>query len=220
MISFVFPTRARHDIFRNTIQHMLEHCDSTNNFEIIIKIDEDEDAQFYADILCKLNHKIIQADRGRGYIDLMYPCNMVATMSSGEYIWVFGDDLDIQTPGWDTKIIRYGNEQKQVFRNGIFFMYALDTARRKPMMGFPIVPRKFVDLLGFLYKDEHGDSFTTTIAIHLDRAVILRDLILGHNRSRRWGGYSKQEIESTKKKPFDRLDAIGIAEYLLKDQLA
>lgn len=218
MISLVFPTRCRQDVFTDTIKHLVDNCANTNNFEIIIKIDEDDDIEFYIEALSSLKYKVIQAPRGRGYLDIIYQANIAITMACGDYIWSFGDDLIIHSKNWDEVITTTGQQQKEVFSNGIFFMYALNPERRKSMMGFPIVPRAFVDRLGFFFKDEHGDSFIATIANYMNRGIILHDLIMFHSRECRWGGHTREEITELTKdhRPFNKQDAIEIADRYLK----
>jgi hypothetical protein len=71
----------------------------------------------------------------------------------------WNDDAVMETQGWDTEIMKY---------QGQFKLLAVHTHKDHPYSIFPIVPRKWFELLGYLSPHSVGDAWLSQQAYMLD----------------------------------------------------
>jgi hypothetical protein len=95
----------------------------------------------------------------RGYIRLNEYVNKMAESTSADWFIVWNDDAVMQTQDWDQEIVKY---------QGQFKLLAFRTHRDHPYSIFPIVPKAWYDLLGYISPHQLSDAWTSQTAYMLD----------------------------------------------------
>jgi hypothetical protein len=85
--------------------------------------------------------------------------NKLAAKVDADWIVIWNDDAIMETQGWDTEILKY---------NGKFRLLAFHTHNDHPYSIFPIVPRKWLDLLGYLSPHQISDAWLSQQAYMLN----------------------------------------------------
>jgi hypothetical protein len=94
-----------------------------------------------------------------GYIRLHIYNNMMAKQARGDWFVIWNDDAIMQTPGWDTVIRDH---------DGQFRLLAFHTHNDHPYSIFPILPRKWYDILGYISPHPTQDGWLSQQAYMLD----------------------------------------------------
>jgi hypothetical protein len=94
-----------------------------------------------------------------GYIRLNEYVNELARKSDARWLVFWNDDAVMETQGWDTEIMKHDGE---------FKLLAFHTHNDHPYSIFPIVPRKWLDLLGYLSPHQISDAWLSQQAYMLD----------------------------------------------------
>ena len=94
-----------------------------------------------------------------GYIRLNEYVNELARKSDARWLVFWNDDAVMETEGWDTEIMKW---------EGKFRLLAFHTHNDHPYSIFPIVPRKWLDLLGYLSPHQISDAWLSQQAYMLD----------------------------------------------------
>ena len=94
-----------------------------------------------------------------GYIQLHVYNNQLAEKTNSHWLVIWNDDAIMQTSGWDTEIMKY---------QGDFKLLAFHTHRDHPYSIFPVVPRPWYDLLGYISPHSAQDAWLSQQAYMLD----------------------------------------------------
>ncbi len=94
-----------------------------------------------------------------GYIRLNEYVNELALNSDASWLVFWNDDAVMETQDWDKEIIKHEGE---------FKLLAFHTHHDHPYSIFPIVPRKWLDLLGYLSPHQISDAWLSQQAYMLD----------------------------------------------------
>lgn len=152
-ISILLPTRNRFEHCSDFIKSAIELASEPESIEILIKVDNDD-----KNTMDNLNNFPFQenlifvfGDRMMGYDSLPDFMNMLYEKSSGDWLYLAGDDSIIVTKNWDELFYKYDNQfvclnHLPAYPNGETF-------------NFPIISRKIADLLGHVTKAVFFDSY-------------------------------------------------------------
>ena len=94
-----------------------------------------------------------------GYIRLNEYVNELARNSDARWLVFWNDDAVMETQDWDAEIMKW---------DGQFKLLAFRTHNLHPYSIFPIVPRKWLDLLGYLSPHQISDAWLSQQAYMLD----------------------------------------------------
>jgi hypothetical protein len=94
-----------------------------------------------------------------GYENLHRYVNDLAAHSTGSWMFFWNDDAFMQTQDWDSIICGY---------TGQFKLLSVHTHNEHPYSIFPIVPRKWHDLVGHLSQHSLNDAWLSQVAYLLD----------------------------------------------------
>jgi hypothetical protein len=94
-----------------------------------------------------------------GYIRLNEYVNELARKSDARWLVFWNDDAVMETGGWDQEIMTHDGE---------FKLLAFHTHNDHPYSIFPIVPRKWLDLLGYLSPHQISDAWLSQQAYMLN----------------------------------------------------
>ena len=110
--------------------------------------------------------------------------NILADKAKGELLCLMGDDVIIETPGWDIKI----EEEAKKYKDNIFVITQNDGISDKNNLGcpHPIVHKRWKEILGFfmppMFMHRYLDTYTMGLAKELGRYIQLPDVIFAHNK--------------------------------------
>jgi len=154
MVSIILPTRGR----VTKLKESLESLYSTGkDFELLIGADRDDKATIDF-IVENYPAKMLVVER-LGYLKLHEYVNDLSLLAKGKWLFLWNDDCIMHTKDWDKEI----NKQKgfKVFcpRSNQFGYVPTESNL------FPIVPRKWIELLGHFSLSPHNDSWVQHVAL-------------------------------------------------------
>jgi hypothetical protein len=94
-----------------------------------------------------------------GYVNLHKYNNAMAKQTNSDWLVIWNDDAVMETQDWDRVIMSYQGE---------FKLLSFKTHRMHPYSIFPIVPRKWYDLLGYISPHPTQDGWVSQQAYMLD----------------------------------------------------
>lgn len=165
-IAILLPTRGRDGMLERSIKSLFELADDPKRIQLMLAFDKDDTlgiGHFVNHIQPWLDST--DADyhamefEPLGYIRLNQYVNALAANSDAKWLVFWNDDAVMQTQGWDTTIMSYQDQ---------FKLLAFHTHQDHPYSIFPIVPRAWFDLLGYLSPHQISDAWLSQQAYILD----------------------------------------------------
>ena len=178
-ISILLPTRGRTTALETSVMSLLEQCSDPARIELLLSFDEDdtESSQWFLDHLAPK----IQAAGGRytcwssprlGYIRLNEYVNFLAGHAQGNWLMFWNDDAVMKTKNWDREICVH---------DGQFYVLRMPTHREHPYAIFPILPRAWYELFGYISPHQISDAWVSQMAYLLD---IMRNILVAVEHDR------------------------------------
>lgn len=165
-ISILLPTRGRTDALDRSIMSLINLASSPKNLQFVIAFDNDDKASsthFVDSIASKIN------DAGAkytclefapmGYIRLNEYVNKCAKVATGDWLMFWNDDAFMESAGWDKEIVKH---------TGKFCCLRMPTHQEHPYAIFPIVPKQWYELFGYLSAHQISDAWISQISYMLD----------------------------------------------------
>jgi hypothetical protein len=168
-ISILLPTRGRTEQLKRSINSLIDLANDPGNIEWCLGFDSDDRASF--DYFSEHILPTIQSHGGKficiefaplGYGKLNEYVNFLAKNSHAPWMVFWNDDAVMKTQDWDVTISSYGDQ---------FCLQAFDTHNKHPYSIFPIVPRKWLELVGHLSLHPLNDAWLSQIAWMLDKVI-------------------------------------------------
>lgn len=168
-ISILLPTRGRTDQLDRSISSLIDLAKNPKSIEWLFGFDKDDQDSyqyFQQKILPKIEatggtYTVMQFEP-LGYVKLNQYVNTLALNSKGRWMVFWNDDAIMETQDWDATIAAQGDR---------FCLQAFDTHRQHPYSIFPIVPRKWLEIIGHLSLHHLNDAWLSQIAWMLDIMV-------------------------------------------------
>lgn len=165
-IAVLLPTRGRTDALSRSVLSLINRCVMQDRVQIIFGFDTDDDIgkQHFAKELQpwldeKKVHYLAMEFEPLGYERLNEYVNALGAASSADWLFFWNDDAIMESTGWDREILKHTGE---------FKLLAVHTHRDHPYSIFPIVPRAWMEQLGYLSPHALTDAWTSQIAYKLD----------------------------------------------------
>lgn len=165
-IAILLPTRGRDGMLERSVKSVIELADDPSRVQIMFGFDSDDTVgtTYFIEQLqpwLDLNDVAYTAMtfEPMGYIRLNEYVNELARNSDARWLVFWNDDAVMETQGWDTTIMSHEGE---------FKLLAFHTHRDHPYSIFPIAPRKWLDLLGYLSPHQISDAWLSQQAYMLD----------------------------------------------------
>ena len=178
-IAILLPTRGRADSLERSIRSLVNNADNIGRVQLMFGFDNDDE------IGVKHFEEVVQPylDKNRveytamsfnpmGYIRLNEYVNELAKASDARWLVFWNDDAIMHSKSWDTSIMKY---------EGQFKLLAFDTHNKHPYSIFPIAPRAWLDLLGYLSPHQISDAWLSQQAYMLD-IMERTDISVEHDR--------------------------------------
>jgi hypothetical protein len=165
-VSILLPTRGRTDALRRSVQSLVDTVADPESVEILFGFDEDDVASsswFIDELAPELDQAGITYTQMEfepmGYVRLNEYVNALAAAAAGRWLMFWNDDAVMETSGWDREIIQH---------DGHFRVLRMPTHRDHPYAIFPIVPREWHALFGYVSAHQISDAWVSQIAYMLD----------------------------------------------------
>ena len=179
-IAVLLPTHERTDTFTRSVKSIVENADDPKSLQIIFGIDNDDEigrAHFTDVIQPYLDEQgvdyIAVGFEPMGYLGLNHYYNGTAAEADADWLFVWNDDAFITSKGWDTEVRKHDGE---------FKMLKIHTHNEHPYSIFPIYPKEWYDLFGFLARHQMIDAELSQNAYMLDIMEII-DIHATHDRA-------------------------------------
>jgi len=170
-ISMLLPTRGRTQSLRTALVSLAELADDPHSIEMLLAFDDDDTASydwFSANIAPDLDRMGVRYTamgfERLGYLRLNEYLNELAQSAQGDWLLFWGDDAVMRSAGWDSRIHEH---------TGSFRVLRMPTHNGHPYAIFPIVPRQWFDLFGYLSPHQLTDTWCSYIGYMLD---IMQDI--------------------------------------------
>ena len=226
-ISVLLPTRGRTEALKRSIMSLINLAQEPKKLQILLAFDSDDNNS--VDYFINHIQPDIEASGSRytclsfapmGYIRLNEYVNGLAKISTGDWLMFWNDDAIMESAGWDKKIANHTGE---------FCCLRMPTHNEHPYAIFPIVPRKWFELLGYLSQHQISDAWISQTSYMLD---IMKDVdikvthdrhdLTGNNKDETFENRPMLEGDPTNPADFNHYgwrnkrirDAIKINEYL------
>lgn len=165
-ISVLLPTRGRTDALSRSVMTLVDTAADKSRLEIMLAFDDDDVASidyFQQNIASLLDSRGVSYTALQtpklGYIRLNEYVNVLAQHSRGQWLMFWNDDAVMQTLNWDDRIREH---------DGYFRVLRMPTHNQHPYAIFPIVPREWYDLFGYISDHQISDAWVSQIAYMLD----------------------------------------------------
>lgn len=165
-ISILLPTRGRTETLERSVMSLVNSADDNTSIELLLGFDDDDQESyqyFESRIAQRLEQKkVIYTCIGfqrLGYLRLNEYVNSLAAHSEGHWLMFWNDDAVMITPGWDTIIRQH---------TGKFRTLRMPTHNDHPYAIFPIIPREWFEIFGYLSAHQISDAWISQISYMLD----------------------------------------------------
>lgn len=165
-ISILLPTRGRSDSLERSVKSVIELAADPKRVQIMFGFDNDDlvGINYFTEKLQPWldEHKVAYTAMSfvpMGYIRLNEYVNALAKASDARWLVFWNDDAVMETGAWDQEIMTH---------EGQFKLLAFHTHNDHPYSIFPIVPRKWMELLGYLSPHPITDAWLSQQAYMLD----------------------------------------------------
>lgn len=165
-ISILLPTRGRAESLERSVKSVFELAKNPERVQLMLGFDNNDDIgvkHFKEELQPWLNENKVNytamSFNPMGYIQLNKYVNELALKSDARWLVFWNDDAVMETQDWDNEIIKY---------EGQFKLLAFHTHNDHPYSIFPIVPRKWLEILGYLSPHQISDAWLSQQAYMLD----------------------------------------------------
>jgi hypothetical protein len=165
-IAVLLPTRGRTVALTRSVMSLVNRIQDLSKIELLLGFDDDDEVgiQHFTDSLEPLlqergvNYTAIGFEP-LGYLRLNEYVSELARQSDAAWLMFWNDDAVMESQNWDRAIMSY---------QGQFKCLAVHTHREHPYSIFPIVPRAWLDVFGYMSPHQLSDAWISQISYMLD----------------------------------------------------
>lgn len=165
-IAVLLPTRGRSDALERSVKTLYDLADDPDSIQLMLGFDDDdaEGVEAFQELLQPwlddqdINYTAMTF-KPLGYTRLNEYVNKLALESDADWLVFWNDDAYMETQGWDTAIASHTGE---------FKLLAFHTHNDHPYSIFPIAPRAWLDIFGYLSPHQISDAWLSQQAYMLD----------------------------------------------------
>ena len=223
-IAALIPTRGRTDKLSRSVFSLVNRATNLKKLQLLFAFDHDDSvglAHFTTVIQPWLDDKCVEyaamGFESLGYAGLNQYYNALAKEADADWLFVWNDDAVMETAGWDKIVARHTGE---------FKILKVHTHNEHPYSIFPVIPRVWLDTVGYLSRHQMIDAEISQLAYSLDLMEII-DVYVTHDRADLTGGEkdstdtARVRFEHNHKDPRDFLHHVYInARIVDGDKLA
>jgi hypothetical protein len=230
-IAILLPTRGRAELLDRSLRSLITLAKDQDRIQLMLGFDNDDNIgleHFKKSVRPWLDDNDVNYTAMKfepmGYIRLNEYANLLAKNSDAKWLIFWNDDAVIESQDWDEEIMKW---------DGQFKCLAFDTHHHHPYSIFPIIPREWLDVLGYLSPHQISDGWISQMSYILD--IMQRtDIKVFHDRHDLTGNnkddtfLNRPMLENNPMDPRDfhhinnnqrrQDDCVKIAEYLEKER--
>ena len=176
LVSVLLPFRENVDMVVESLKSLYLTAKEVDRVEILIKIDDDDEVSLsrineYKDIFP--NTKILISSRRDGYNSFHLFLNELCSISEGEFLFLWNDDVFMKKRNWDEKLLQYQGQEILIEpkTNNIIFPYT-----------FPILHRTLYEHMGVFSELCLCDAWIYDVLFPLGLVTIIEDIVVHHNQ--------------------------------------
>lgn len=165
-IAVLQVTRGRTEPLGRSIRSMVELAAAPERIQFMFAFDDDDTIglEYFNNNLKpwldeRKIHYTAMSFKRMGYIALHKYSNTIAKQTDAKWLMIWNDDAVMETAGWDQEIM---------IHTGEFKLLSVRTHKMHPYSIFPIVPRVWYDLLGYISPHPSQDAWVSQQAYMLD----------------------------------------------------
>jgi hypothetical protein len=165
-ISILLPTRGRTESLRRSLHSLINLAHDVSDIELLLGFDDDDRAtvdyfldHIVPDLDCQGVTYTASEFPPMGYVRLNEYVNALADQARGQWLMFWNDDAVMHTQDWDLRIRDH---------DGKFRVLRMPTHNMHPYAIFPIIPREWRDLFGYVSAHQLNDAWISQIAYMLD----------------------------------------------------
>lgn len=165
-IAVLLATRGRAEPLGRSIRSMAELAAMPDRIQFMFAFDDDDTIgleYFHNNLKPWLEerslHYTAMSFKRMGYTALHKYSNTIAKQTDAKWLMIWNDDAVMETAGWDQEIM---------IHTGEFKLLSVCTHNMHPYSIFPIVPRIWYDLLGYISPHPSQDAWVSQQAYMLD----------------------------------------------------
>lgn len=178
-IAVMLPTRGRTEALKTSLLSLVDTARDLDRINFMLAFDDDDvdTVNWFKENLDPILH-----ERGinctsytfprMGYARLNEYLNQLANFASADWFMFWNDDAIMHTTGWDDKIVEH---------TGKFRCLRMPTHNSHPYAIFPIVPKEWYMLFGYLSAHQITDAWCSQISYLVDIMVNI-DVDVTHDR--------------------------------------
>ena len=165
-IAVLLPTRGRTVALTRSVMSLVNRVQDLSRIEIFLGFDDDDEVGIahWTDNLEPLlqergvNYTAVSFEP-MGYLRLNEYVTELAKQSDSAWLMFWNDDAVMESQNWDQAIMAY---------QGQFRCLAVHTHREHPYSIFPIVPRDWLDLFGYMSPHQLSDAWISQVSYMVD----------------------------------------------------
>ena len=207
-IAVLLPTRGRTDALSRSVIGLVNRAVMLDKIQLMFAFDNDDEVgktHFAEHLQPWLDAKGVDYTAMEfeplGYGRLNEYINALARESSADWLFFWNDDAIMDSSGWDKIIASHTGE---------FKLLAVHTHKDHPYSIFPIVPRAWLDTLGYLSPHPLTDAWLSQVAYKLDiweripvHVTHDRHDLTGNNQDETFKARNMSQLEGNPNNPKD-----------------
>jgi hypothetical protein len=159
-VSVLMPSRGRPDLAKQSIKSL-----GKGDFEVLIATDQDDETR---NQLAGHNTTAFAQRHGYGQLQIYY--NTLSEKAKGDWLMLWNDDAVMETEGWVDKIAQFDHTKPMVLNP-----WGPETDNL-----FPVISRKWYEIVGHFSMNTHADSWVQQIGERLNLQVYVPGIKITH----------------------------------------
>lgn len=160
LVSVMMPTRGRSVQAAASVRSLLMNADDPSRVEFVFRTDVGDDESRTTLRSLGVAGTTLKGDRYDGYRTLNLLYADCASYATGDWLWIWNDDAKMLTKGWDTALSHVP------LKHGVVKFNERDWETDQPEPSiFPIFPRRYYELLGFISLHPCNDGWIHDVIV-------------------------------------------------------
>lgn len=173
-VSMLLPARGRPDHLAASVGSLFALAKSPDEVEVLARLDDD-DPDLEREVQVLSAHRNVRVFRGPrlGYAGMHEMYNRLAQIGRGEWLFLWNDDIEMLTGGWDALVREAPPYSVQFVRR--------DTTPTTDYT-LPVLGRPLFEVLGHISKNAYCDAWISDVSGFAGTSVIRDDVVFRHHR--------------------------------------
>lgn len=172
-ISVLLPTRGRYAGMCAAVETLFQLAAAPTKIEFLIRADFDDSAYYNLVIPSAWNFYLASGPR-LGYANMHGYYNELAEMARGKLLFVWNDDTEMLTQGWDEMLLKFAHTPVVQFVR-VENKGQADTT-------FPVIDRRIFETVGRLSAHCYVDTWLDKVSAMAGVQVLRNDIVIRHHR--------------------------------------